>query len=99
MSDSIKYWIQCTIENTGFSRERQFEVSLPQSGRVVGTAFIEYLRNAESKPIQDDEPPYGTSTSGFVQCRLIKKSGDSYLVEFPSSDVFHVPPEALTSRA
>ncbi len=90
-----KLWIHCTIENTGFSSERRFEVSLGSEGKAVGTAYVEYLKNANNQPIEDDEPEYGKSIDGFVQCRVIKRHGATYVIEFPSTDVFHVPAEAL----
>ncbi len=36
MSERYYIWMPCTIENSGFSSERRFEVDLPASGgRIV----------------------------------------------------------------
>jgi hypothetical protein len=96
MTDSTnRVWISCTIENTGFSSERRFEAPLGSSGKAVGTAFIEYLTDENGNPLQEGEPSYGQTINGSVQCRIIKKSGDTFYIEFPSTDVFHVPAEAF----
>jgi hypothetical protein len=89
-------WIPCKIENSGFSGERRFEVDLPDGGRAVGTAPVQYLRTADRRGIEDGNPTYGETIKGFVQCRVIREvNSNDVLVEFPSSDVFHVPAEAL----
>lgn len=89
-------WIKCSIENSGFSGERRFEVDLQDGGRAVGTASVKYLRSSDHAPLDEDVPPYGESSGGWVQCRVIREESPGVLlVEFPSADVFHVPAEAL----
>ncbi len=89
------YWLPCSIENTGFSSERRYECELPEgAGRIVGTAYVEYLRDAQENELTDEMPSYGQSISGFVQCR-VRDKGDRVILEFPGSDVFHVPKDAL----
>lgn len=89
-------WMPCTIENSGFPSERRFEVTLPEGGgKVVGVAYIEYLQHQDHTPIQDGEPPYNQTLDGFVQCRVIKRELDRVHIEFPGTDVFHVPQKAL----
>ena len=88
-------WIPCKIENTGFDSERRFEVDLPGDGKVVGTAYIEYLRDCNHEPIEEGEPPYGKETRGYVMCRVVKQIENLVHVELPGTNVFHVPREAL----
>ena len=96
MSDQKTCWVPCLIENSGFTSERKYEVDLPGgNGKLVGTAYIDYLRDSENDELCEDFPPYGETVKGFVLCRIIKKTEKGLLVEFPGSDVFHVPPEAL----
>lgn len=91
-------WIACTIENNGFSGERRFEVELKGQGKIVGVGSIQYLRDSENKPLPDDVPPYGQTVNGFVQYRILRQRDGKYVVEFPGSEIFHVPAEALTSH-
>lgn len=94
--DHNYFWIPCTIENGGFSSERRFEVDLKSdSGKIVGTAYIEYLQNSDRKPLSEDEPAYATTITGFVKCRVVKREEDTVFLEFPGTDIFHVPQEAL----
>lgn len=93
-------WMPCTIENTGFSSERRFEVDLPHnSGRIVGTAYVEYLQDLHGSPLGDDVPAYGEAATGLVKCRVIKKQGDMAFVEFPGTEIFHVSQDALNERS
>jgi hypothetical protein len=91
------FWMPCTIEASGFSSERRFEVDLDDAGKVVGVAYIKYFCDENKKPIEEGHPPFGQTISGFVQCRVVKRQGDQVFVEFPSTDIFHVPQEALAS--
>jgi len=92
-------WMPCTIENTGFNSERRFEVDLPEDGgKIVGTAYVEYLQDSSGNVLTDQVPPYGQTSDGFVKCRIVKRQGDSALIEFPGTEVFHVPQEALNER-
>jgi hypothetical protein len=95
MASTNLRWIQCIIENSGFSGERRFEVNLHDGGRAVGTASINYLRASNNAPLDEDVPPYGESAAGWVRCRVIREDQGGVLVEFPSADVFHVPADAL----
>ena len=96
MSPGSYSWVPCIIENAGFSSERRFEVDLPaDGGRIVGAAYIEHFRDAENRPLPEGQPPYGKKMHGFVKCRILRREGDKMVVEFPGTDIFHVPPEAL----
>ena len=96
MSNVDTQWIPCQIENTGFSGERRFEVTFPEMSKAVGTASVQYFQTTKGEKIQDEFPAYGESASGRIQCRVLRRFEDGSLaVEFPSSDVFHVPFEAL----
>ena len=96
MSERYYIWMPCTIENSGFSSERRFEVDLPASGgRIVGAAYIEHFRDADHKELPEGQPPYGKVVKGFVQCRVVKQDRDRASIEFPGTDIFHVPQEAL----
>jgi hypothetical protein len=90
-------WIPCTIENAGFSGERRYEVELGEQGKVVGVADVQYLQTEAGDKLGDDIPPYGETIKGRVECRATRRPDDTYNVEFPGSDIFHVPKEALTS--
>lgn len=91
-------WFPCTIENTGFSSERRFEVELPKGGgKVVGIAYIDYLKNDKGEPLREGTPQVGQEIKGFVQCRLLRQQGDVAQIEFPGTDVIHVPQEALVN--
>ncbi len=97
MSQSNYFWVPSTIENSGFSSERKFEVDLPANGgRIVGAAYIEHFQDGNRNPLPEGQPPYGQKLDGFVRCRVIRRQGEKLLVEFPGTEVFHVPPEALT---
>jgi hypothetical protein len=87
-------WMPCTIENTGFSSERRFEVQWSGGGKIVGAAYVAYLRDQNKQEIPEGHPPLGQAICGYVQCRLRRKEG-SLFVEFPGTEVFHVPQEAL----
>jgi hypothetical protein len=96
MSQGNYSWVPCTIENAGFSSERRFEVDLPANGgRIVGAAYIEHFRDGAKNPLHDGQPPYGTKLQGFVKCRILRREGDGVLIEFPGTDHFHVPSQAL----
>jgi hypothetical protein len=97
MLESKYFWVPCTIENSGFSSERRFEVELPTNGKVVGAAYIEYFKDQDQQSLREGHPPYGQTVNGFVRCRLIRRHGDSMLIEFPGTDVFHVGQEALAT--
>jgi hypothetical protein len=91
------YWVPCTIENAGFASERRFEVDLPQGdGRVVGAADVEHFRSDQRQPLPEGQPPYGQSMKGFVRCRVLRREQDKLFIEFPGTEVFHVPKEALS---
>ena len=98
MSRTTMQWAHCKIENSGFSSERRFEMSLPDGGKIVGAAYIDYLRTTDNKPIGEDWPAYGQTEDGFVQCRVVKQEGSTAWVEFPGTEIFHVPREALTAQ-
>ncbi|MEX2118774.1 MAG: hypothetical protein WD847_04115 [Pirellulales bacterium] len=91
-------WMPCNIENSGFSSERRFEVDLPDGKRISGTAYIEYLQDSEGNPLGDNIPTAGEAAPGFVKCRVVKEVGESAYVEFPGTEVFHVPQEAIRER-
>jgi len=89
-------WAPAKIENSGFSSERKFEVQLPgDGGKVVGAAYIEHFLDQNREPLSEGIPPYGQTMNGFVKVRVLRKQGDTLFVEFPGTDVFHVPHEAL----
>lgn len=98
MRESNNMWVACKIENSGFSSERRFEVGLADGGKVVGTAYIEYLRDANKRELGENVPPYGETMNGVVQCRVIRQEEEGALVEFPGTDLFHVPREALLAQ-
>lgn len=99
MMENRYMWVPCKIENSGFPSERRFEVDLPgNGGRVVGTAYIAYLQDHSGNSLTEDVPAYGESTAGKVQCRIVGQKGESMLVEFPGTDVFHVPSQALAAN-
>lgn len=96
MSEANYSWVRCTIENAGFSSERRFEVDLPgNGGRIVGAAYIEYFRDADNELLPEGQPPYGQKLNGFVKCRIIRREGEMMVVEFPGTEIFHVPSEAI----
>ncbi len=90
-------WAPCTIENTGFSSERRFEVKLADGKKVVGAAYIEYFQDGNKQPLPQGHPPFGQVIKGFVKCRLISREGSMASIEFPGTDVFQVSQETLAS--
>lgn len=90
------YFIECAIERGGFSSERTFEIDLGENGRLVGMANVEYFRDADKEPLDDETPQYGEKLMGYVACRKIRQTGDGQvLIEVPSSDMIHVQDEVL----
>ena len=90
-------FVPCLIERGGFSSERTFEISI--SGRtLIGTAYVEYLRDSHGRRIDENVPSFGESIPGLVQCRVIRDL-DSQMVqiEVPSTDVMALPKEMLAS--
>jgi len=99
MDQSNYCWMPCKIENSGFSSERRFEVDLPgDGGRVVGAAYIEHFRDRDKKELSEGHPPYGQVMTGFVRCRIMRRSADKASIEFPGTEVFHVPFEAIADQ-
>lgn len=88
------FWIPCKIERGGFSSERTFEIDTPE-GKLVGTAFVDHLRNKQRKPLDETMPAAGNQIEGFVKCRIIRHQDDRVLVEVPSADVVNVPSNDL----
>jgi hypothetical protein len=88
-------FIACKITRGGFSSERVFEIDV--SGRaVVGMAHVDFVRKDDGSPI-GDEPPPGATIEGYVQCRVIKRTGDDVvLVELPSGELVPVSEGSLT---
>ena len=100
------FYIACRIERGAFTNERTFEIELSdrityrgeREGKLVGTAHASHLRTPERKPFTEDEPPYGETVEGFVQCRIIRELPTGWvLVEVPSADVIHVSKDSLVS--
>lgn len=100
-----RYYIACTIEHGAFTNERVFEIALSdkirtyegeQSGRLVGTAHTEHLLDQGKKPLDEDQPGYGSTIEGFVLCRKLRElSAGWVIVEVPSADVIHVSQDSL----
>jgi len=97
--------VPCKIERGAFTQERTFHISLSDDivfegeheGELIGTAHLDYLRNAENRSLGEDDPPYGEVIDGYVTGRKIRQLGDRVLVEVPSADVIHVSPDSLIS--
>ncbi len=102
------YYIACTIEHGAFTNERVFEIALSDkikthngeddSGKLVGTAHTDHLRDADENPLQEDQPGYGNTIEGFVLCHKLKELSNGWaIVEVPSADVIHVSGDSLVS--
>lgn len=100
------YYIGCEIERGAFTNERTFEIQLSnqityqgdQEGKLVGTAHASHLRTSAKQPLDEDDPRYGETIEGFVQCRVIRElPKERVLVEVPSADVIHVSRDSLIS--
>lgn len=100
------YYIACQIERGAFTNERTFEIELSdhityqgeQAGKLIGTAHASHLRTSERQPLSEDDPLYGETIEGFVQCRIIRELPEEWvLVEVPSADVIHVSKDSLIS--
>ena len=89
-------WIPCIIENSGFSSERRFRIQIDNE-EIVGPAYLDYLRREDRTKVPEDEPIGNGCIRGFVACRIVKREGDSVLIEVPSTDVISVPEDALSS--
>lgn len=99
------YYIACTIEHGAFTNERVFEIELSskikaydgdESGKLVGTAHTDHLRDQDKAPLGEDQPGFGRTISGFVLCRKLKELGGGWvIVEVPSADVIHVSEDSL----
>jgi len=101
------YYIVCRIERGAFTTERTFEIELSErirygkavEGRLVGTAHLSHLRDAQKQALTEDDPAYGETIKGYVQCRAIRDLPDeSVVVEVPSADVIHVSREELVDQ-
>lgn len=93
-----KMWVACTIENSGFSGERKFEVILLDGRTVEGVASVEYLRSEYGGPLLPEFPLSGETVNGLVQCRVLRQENDgTAVVTFPGTDLLYVPKEVLTS--
>lgn len=92
------FFIPCEIERGGFTSERTFEISV-DSGKLIGTADVEYLRTEGRQHLDEDTPSYGEKIRGFVACRKIREEDDEVLVEVPSSDMIHVATKDLLDFA
>ena len=90
------FYIPCRIESGGFTSERTFEIDDFRGGILVGTAYMDHLRDINKKPLDEDVPGYGESIKGFVRCLKIKDIDENaVLVELPSADVIHVSKDDL----
>ncbi len=92
------FFIPCEIARGGFTSERTFEISV-DSGKLIGTADVEYLRTEGRQHLDEDTPSYGEKIRGFVACRKIREEDDEVLVEVPSSDMIHVATKDLLDFA
>jgi hypothetical protein len=87
-----EYLIPCSIERGGFTSERTFEIAAPVGRRVVGTAFVEHLFDANRRPLGEHTPESGQSIRGFVKCRVIRQTDEeTALIEVPGAEVIPVP--------
>ncbi len=101
------YYIACTIECGAFSSERVFEIALSEriktyegetSGKLVGTAHADHLRDNDRQPLAEGQPGYGEKLDGFVLCQKLKDLGRGWAIaEVPSADVIHVAQDSLIS--
>ena len=90
------FLIACEIDRGGFSSERTFEIELPEQGKLVGTAYVEYLLDENGQPLDEDTPQFGDPIKGFVKCRKIRDGdAETVLIEVPSADVVHVSADSL----
>ena len=99
------FCIACTIEHGAFTEERVFEIQLSDkikaseggdTGKLVGTAHTDHLRDQDRNRLQEDQPGYGNSIKGFVLCRKLRElAGGWVIVEVPSADVIHVSEDSL----
>lgn len=99
------FCIACTIEHGAFTKERVFEIKLSdkiktykgtQTGKLVGTAHTDHLRDQDAAPLGEDQPGYGHTIEGFVLCKKLRDLGKGWaIVEVPSADVIHVSEESL----
>lgn len=96
MAKDFFRFIPCVIDRSGFNSERVFEISLSDGGKLVGTAHVSYLRDADHQRLDDDMPGFDERIEGYVQCRQVEVSRDKgILVELPSADLIRVPAEEL----
>lgn len=89
------FLIECEIDRGGFSSERTFEIELPGQQKLVGTAYVEHVLDANKRPLDEDTPQLGNPIRGFVKCRKIRDDDGRVLIEVPSADVLQVSAESL----
>lgn len=95
MPETQEVYIPCRIVQGGFSSERTFEIDTDDGGRIVGTAYIAYLRDSDRRKLAEDYPGFGATIEGYVRCRILESSGEQSLVEVPSADTIHIPASEL----
>lgn len=99
------FCIACKIEHGAFTNERVFEIELSDkiktyeegsTGKLIGTAHADHLRDQNKGRLGEDEPGYGNSIDGFVLCRKLRESTKGWvIVEVPSADVIHISEDSL----
>ncbi len=78
-------WVQCFIKGSGFGSERGFEVNFDDGQTVMGVAPIAFVRKLNGDKF-DPTISKQKLVLGEVMCRLIRRGGQSILVEFPNGE-------------
>lgn len=96
MSDEARFrYLRCKIESGGFSSERTFEIELASGDKVVGAANVQYFRDSECEPLDEETPGYSESIDGYVKCRVIRERDQAAWIDVPGINAVLVPQDAI----
>ena len=91
MSRGQTVLLACRISPSSFSGERVFRIALAENAEYVGIAPVDYCRRHDQSTVGSNEPAKGKRINGFVEGRVLEKSGDKAKVALPDGEVITVP--------
>ena len=91
MSRGQTVLLACRISPSGFSGERVFRITLAKNAEYIGIAPVDYCRRHDQSTVGSNEPAKGKRINGFVEGRVLEKSGDKAKVALPDGEVITVP--------
>src|SRR5437660_10605060 len=86
------------ISRGAFSKERVFEVALPEGEPHVGTAYFGYFWNDRGQSLSLDEPAPGQTIEGRVAAHIVADRAEQLLVSVPDGEVILVNRSQLVDR-